>query len=506
VVSFALPRIVVAGLSGDCGKTLVAAGLARAYRRRGLHVAPFKKGPDYIDPAWLAAAAGRQARNLDTFLMPEGAILRALEQALNHESPANIAIIEGNRGLFDGFDAAGTHSTAELAKRIRAPLVLVVDVRKSTRTIAAFVLGCMALDPALPLAGVILNRVGSARQERLIREAITQSARVPVLGALPRLAIDHLPSRHLGLVMPGERTDCEGALEQIADAVEHGVDLDSIQFLADEAPRLPCTTAVQPSTADTASLPALDRPRIGVLRDQAFSFYYPENLAALEAEGAELVGISPLHDTNLPAIDALYAGGGYPEEHAALLAANVSLRAALASRIAAGMPVWAECGGLMYLASALHCHGQRFPMVGALPIEVEQTSRPQGHGYAEARVDAANPFLPTGTQLRGHEFHYSRIREGAEAVRTVLSLATGTGIGHARDGIVAGRVFASYLHLFAPGAPAWAPAFIHVAREARAMAARQPIPQGDHRGIHNGQRRADRNRRVRLHSGACQVE
>jgi cobyrinic acid a,c-diamide synthase len=455
--SFALPRIVVAGLAGNTGKTLVAAGLCRALRKRGLRVAPFKKGPDFIDPAWLAAAAGNEARNLDTFLMSEASILASLAG----RRWADVAVVEGNRGLFDGLDAAGTHSTAELAKQIAAPIVLVLDVSKATRTVAALVLGCQALDPALPLAGVVLNRVGTARQERVIREALALATRIPVLGAIPRLDIDHLPSRHLGLVMPNERQDREQAIEQMGDAVERHVDVAKLLELGRAAPGL--------SSDEPALTPITGRNvRIGVLRDDAFSFYYPENLAALEAQGAELLPISPLHDRELPAIDALYAGGGYPEEHASELAANSPMRTALAGRIAGGLPVWAECGGLMYLAATLVRSGKRYPMVGALPIVVEQTGRPQAHGYVEASVDLDNPFLARGTRLRGHEFHYSRLGGGGAAMPTALALRSGTGIGNGRDGICQGRVFASYLHLFAPGVPEWAPAFVRVAREARA--------------------------------------
>ena len=491
--SFALPRVVVAGLAGSSGKTLVAAGLIRAFRRRGLRVAPFKKGPDYIDPAWLSAAAGREAKSLDSFFMSGGAIISALEDA----SGADMAVVEGNRGLFDGIDAQGTHSTAELAKRIAAPLVLVIDVSKSTRTVAALVLGCRAMDPGLNLAGVILNRVGTKRQERVIREAIARVTSVPVLGAIPRLSFDPLPSRHLGLIMPGEREDCERALDLIGEAVDLGVDVEAIARLAQQALRLP-------SQADLRSaIPyALNAVRIGILKDDAFAFYYPENLAALEAQGAQLVPISPLHDSSLPQIDALYAGGGYPEEHAAELSGNIRFRSALAAKIAGGLPVWAECGGLMYLASELGNRGTRYPMVGALPIAIEQTGHPQAHGYVEACVDSDNPFLACGTRLRGHEFHYSRVVRTSALMLTALSLQTGTGIGGGRDGIVVGNVFASYLHLFAPGAPEWAPAFVRVAREARAKMKLIQAPIGDNCGIHNSARRADRSRRGRLHSRA----
>jgi cobyrinic acid a,c-diamide synthase len=448
---------MIAGLAGDAGKTLVTIGLTRALRDRGRSVAPFKKGPDFIDPAWLSCAAGRPARSLDTFLMPQDAILASLANGRD----ADLAIIEGNRGLFDGLDVDGTHSSAALAKQIQTPLILVVDVSKCTRTVAALVLGCLALDPGLPLAGVILNRVGTSRQEQVIRGALAKTTNVPVLGALPRLSIDHLPSRHLGLVMPLERADCESTLDEIGRAIESHVDVEAVYRLASETAPL----NVSASAKEDEPCPTV---RIGVLRDKAFSFYYPENLAALEQQGATLVFISPLADTELPAIDALYAGGGYPEIWAGQLAANTRLRTALAARIAAGLPVWAECGGLMYMAEALITQGQRHAMVGALPIVVEQTARPRAHGYVETRVDVENLYFSRGTRVRGHEFHTSRICGGSAGIKTALSVESGKGIGDARDGIIAGRVFASYLHLFAPGVPEWAPAFVRVAREVRA--------------------------------------
>jgi cobyrinic acid a,c-diamide synthase len=473
----ALPRIVIAGLAGDTGKTLVSVGIIRSLSRRGIRVAPYKKGPDYIDPMWLGAAAGRSAQNLDTYLMSESAVLASLAEART----ADLAVVEGNRGLFDGQDARGSHSTAELARRLQAPVVLVVDVSKSTRTIAALVLGCLALDPALPLVGVILNRVGTARQELLIRDALAASTPVPVLGAVPRLSFEPLPSRHLGLCMPDERQDRERVLDRLADVVDAAVDLESVVHFARTAPALRCRQPRLPSR------PANRQVTVGYLRDEAFCFYYPENLAALEAAGAHLVPLSPIRDQRMPAIDALYAGGGYPEEHAAALSANGDFRAALANRIAHGLPVWAECGGLMYLASTLTVKGRRHPMVGALPIEVEQTTRPQGHGYVDATVDGENLFFPTGTRLRGHEFHYSKVVNPTATVTTVLSLGRGVGVGAGRDGIVSGCVFASYLHVLAPGAPDWAPALLRAAEKAPTTS----TAIGDHCGIHNSTKPAN---------------
>ena len=442
-----LPRVLIAGLAGDTGKSLVSLGLSVALRRKGLRIAPFKKGPDFIDAAWLGEAAGTAGRNLDTFLMPAEAILSSLRRA---SLCADVGIIEGNRGLFDGMDAEGSHSTALLARLTGTPVVLVVDVTKVTRTIAALVLGCRTLDPSLRLAGVLLNRVGTARQEAVIRDAVRVETGIPVLGAIPRLAIEHLPSRHLGLITPAEYPGVTETLEALGEAVARHVDVDALLSVARTADDLgPAGDAEAPRARKF-------RARIGVLKDRAFSFYYPENFSALEDAGAVLTFISPVSDSELPAIDVLYAGGGFPEEHAAALSDNVAFREALRKSIDEGLPVWAECGGLMYLAGALESRGQSYPMVGALPVTVEQTAKPQGHGYVQARVDGRNPFLPEQTAVRGHEFHYSRLRGDLAGLDTVLALSKGVGVGGGRDGICSRRVLASYTHLHALGMPDWA--------------------------------------------------
>jgi cobyrinic acid a,c-diamide synthase len=445
---------VIAGLAGDTGKTLVSIGLARAFTRRRLRVAPFKNGPDFIDAAWLGTAAGAPGRNLDSYLMAGPALLASLQRA---SRGADLALVEGKRGLFDGADAQGTHSTAQLSRLIKAPVLLVVNAAKVTRTVAALVLGCRVLDPELDLAGVILNRIGGGRHETMIRRALADNAGVPVLGAIPALDPRLLPSRHLGLVCAAEHDQREATAEALAEAVARHVDLDAVRAVAADVGELPTAAVAEPPRAEGR------RVRIGVLRDAAFSFYYPENLEALEAAGAELVSISPLADRTLPAIDALYAGGGFPEEHAAALAANQPMRAALAAAIADGLPTWAECGGLMYLARALVRDGSEYPMVGALPVVVEHTPRPQGHGYVAGTVDRANPFFDVGTRLTGHEFHYSRLSGPFEG-QSALRLERGAGVGGGRDGLTAGNVVATYLHLHALGTPAWAPGLVQAAR------------------------------------------
>jgi len=449
------PRLVVAGLAGDSGKTLVTLGLMRAFKTRGLRVSPFKKGPDYIDAAWLGSAAGAPGRNLDTYLMTR----EAIGQGLSLGTPADLLLLEGNRGLFDGFDAEGSHSTAELAKLLQAPVVLVLDVTKMTRTAAAVVLGCSTLDPELNLAGVVLNRVGTQRQEGVIREAIQKISGPPVLGAIPRLGGDPLPDRHLGLVTAVEHPQREEAIEQAARAVEQYVDLDALLETARSAAEVTIPDG-QPTRSGSPV-------RIGVFRDKALSFYYPENLEALENAGASLVFLSPLYDRALPELDALYFGGGFPEVHVERLAKNRAMREAVRNAAAAGMPVYAECGGLMFLARELIVNGVTHPMAGVLDLIVEHRARPQGHGYVEAEVDRPNPFFPRGTRLRGHEFHYSRVVPGGDSMSTALKLHRGTGLGGGRDGVARGKVWASYLHLHALGTPGWAVTLAELARTYR---------------------------------------
>ena len=454
MVKAGLPRLVVAGLAGDTGKSLVSLGIIRALKKRGYQVAPFKKGPDFIDAAWLGVAASMPGRNLDTFLMPDAAIFGSLAEAGRW---ADLAVLEGNRGLFDGLDARGAHSTAQLARLTGSPIVLVINTTKVTRTVAAQVLGCLSLEPDVPMAGIILNHVGTARQESVIRESLAAVTDIPILGAIPRLREQHLPSRHLGLVTAREHSTSEAVLEQVGQLMERYLDLSAIIEIAQSAEDISAAPAL-PAAAPESEV------RIGVLQDEAFSFYYPENLEALESKGAELIALSPLNDDDLPDIDALYAGGGFPEVYASELSANRPFREALARRIDEGLPVWAECGGLMYLSRALIKDGAEHSMVGALPIVVEQMARPQGHGYVQARVDGRNPFLEEGTDLTGHEFHYSRLQDDGSKVQTVLQLERGVGVEQGRDGIQVGSVVASYTHLHALGAPQWTEGVVAAAR------------------------------------------
>jgi len=471
VTASVLPRLVVAGISGDSGKTLVSLALLLGARDRGWLVRAFKKGPDYIDAAWLTWASGSPARNLDTFLAGADGVTQAFARHAVRAAGQTIgavSIIEGNRGLFDGMDAEGTHSTAVLAKLLKAPVVLVLNVRKMTGTAAALVRGCQALDPDLRVAGVILNQVAGRRHETVAREAIERTCGVPVVGAVPRLDEPSLlPGRHLGLVTPLEHPSIErvaGVLRRVAS--EH-LDLDRILQISTASG---ADDEVVPPV-EHADVPAVLSPpiTIGYLSDSAFSFYYPENLEALEARGATLVPLSSLAGGPLPSdLAALYIGGGFPETHAATLEDNRPLLDSLRASAARGLPIYAECGGLMLLARTVTWQGRRHTMAGVLPVDVEVLAAPQGHGYVVLSVDRPNPFFAAGQEIRGHEFHYSRV-SGAMP-DTACAVLRGMGCGGGRDALMANRVWASYAHVHAAGLPEWADGMIRAAREHQAKA------------------------------------
>lgn len=451
------PRLVVAGLSGDSGKTLVSLALLLLAREAHIKVAAFKKGPDYVDAAWLTWACGLPARNLDTFLM---GFPKAVGSFALHALASGFNIVEGNRGLYDGSDAHGTHSTAELAKALASPVLLVVNATKVTRTLAALVLGCQKLDPEVQIAGVILNQVSGARHERVLREAVESVSGVPVMGVLPRASSDALlPGRHLGLVTPQEHPQIESLRTNLLSLAKGNVDLAGLLGIANRAPQLQAQAEAEDRVPDGRGL------KIGYLKDSAFTFYYPENLEALERAGMTLASLSALAAAELPTdLDALYMGGGFPETHAAKLTANRAFLESIRRGATGGLPIYAECGGLMLLARAIRWQGEKYAMAGVLPIEVEVCPAPQGHGYAELVVDRANPFFPLGAKLRGHEFHYSRIDPESEALATACAVERGSGTYPGRDGIIAGEIWASYTHLHALASPEWAWGLVNAAR------------------------------------------
>jgi cobyrinic acid a,c-diamide synthase len=363
--------------------------------------------------------------------------------------------------LFDGEDAHGTHSSAELAKLLSSPVVLILPANKMTRTVAAVALGMKLMDPALSIAGVVLNRTATSRQESIMRAAIEAEAGLPVFGAIPRTGENVLPGRHLGLITPQEFAQAGQAVKTAADLICRSVDLKRLQDVAEAAARNPVAfpaESVQPSNLEDGH-----GLNIGIFKSSAFTFYYPENLEAIERTGAKLIVVDPLNDAGLPLLDALYIGGGFPETHAAQLAGNESFRISVANSARRGLPIWAECGGLMFLSQAIRWNDSRFPMASVLPVEVMLGDKPFGHGYEEVVADRLNAFVKSGTLIRGHEFHYSRVA-GAEKLDTAFEVRRGTGLGNGRDGIVMNRVLASYLHVHSAALPDWANWLVEAAR------------------------------------------
>jgi len=446
------PRLLIAGLRGASGKTILSVGLISAWRNMGHRVAPFKKGPDFIDPGWLSLAAGSPCYNLDSFLMTEEQILQSF---VTHSEGAHISLIEGNRGLFDGLDVDGSYSTAELAKILHTPVILVVDVTMATRTVAAVVKGCQAFDRDVPLAGIVLNRVAGPRQQNLVRSAIEKYCGLPVVGAVPKLASDVFPERHMGLVPHQEREHAMQAISWARQIAAEHLDTKAIREVAGRAPALE-----PPRKQEWEPAPLPDQqisPRVGIIRDRSFWFYYPENLTELERLGAELVAIDAINQKDLPPLDALYIGGGFPETQAQELAENEAFRKRLLEEIEKGLPVYAECGGFMYLGERLVVDGKRYPMVGALPAEFILDKKPQGHGYTVMSVDQPNPYFRTGDILKGHEFHYSKpLLTHRDGVCFVFKVSRGKGIESGWDGICRKNVLATYTHIHAAGKPGWA--------------------------------------------------
>jgi cobyrinic acid a,c-diamide synthase len=461
------PRLLVAGLRGGSGKTLLSLGLAASFRSRGLTVAPFKKGPDYIDASWLARAAGRPCRNLDLFLFPPKTVLASFALGARE---ADLAVVEGNRGLFDGMDADGTFSSAELAKLLKAPVILSVDVTKTTRTAAAMVLGCRIMDPEVNLAGVVLTRAAGSRHESVLRQSIEGITGVPVLGSIPKLQGEIFPERHLGLVPPQETEAVESPLSRVEKVAEAYLDLGRILQVAETADSLEVPErAPGASGIDGGRVATPTPPRIGVFLDSAFQFYYPENLEALKDAGAELVEISPLEASELPPVDALYLGGGFPETLAPGLSGNRPFLDAVRRVAQEGLPIYAECGGAVYLGEKLHFHGQTFQMAGVLPVEYGFQEKPRGHGYAVLEAVLENPFFPVGETLRGHEFHYTYLlHPEVEELDFAFRVHRGTGFGGGNDGLKVKNVLASYTHIHALGVESWAPSLVRAATRCRA--------------------------------------
>lgn len=421
-----IPRIVIAGTHSGCGKTTVAGGIMAALTARGFVVQPFKVGPDFIDPSHHTRICGRPSRNLDPFMMGEAGCCETFVRA---SEGADIAVIEGVMGLFDGIDGGDTASTAHVARILGAPVVLVADVKGMSRSVHALTSGFVHYDPSVRIAGVIYNRTGSPRH----REMIASSATLPALGWIPRREEISLNSRHLGLLMAHESDSllAAGAL------IEEYADTGAIIAAAQTAPALHQDL---PEHTD----PADPRVKIGIAFDSAFCFYYQDNLDRLRRAGADLIFFSPLTE-GLPEVSAIYLGGGYPELHLPALeqsATTTALRHAAKN----GLPIYAECGGLMYLTREIQ-KGRTFRMAGIFPADTVMTTKIQALGYVRGQVTSPGFFLAEAQSVTGHEFHYSRVQPDRDA-RFIITLSRGKGIGASRDGIITEQAVGTYTHAY----------------------------------------------------------
>ncbi|TGE33244.1 cobyrinate a,c-diamide synthase [Desulfosporosinus sp. Sb-LF] len=447
-----IPRIVLAGTHSGVGKTTLATGLMAALKKRGRPIQGYKVGPDYIDPSYHAAATGRASRNLDRWLLGEH-----LPSVFAQSSEENWAVIEGVMGMFDGMSGtAGFGSTADVAKLLHAPIILIVDASSMSRSVAALVHGFNSFDPQVNLQGVILNRVKSPAQEKILREALSD-LQIPVLGVLPKEGALHLPERHLGLVPVGEGGLLEGFIDTLSELITKHVDLEQVETIMRNAPNLleslfeETKTNLHSMTAQT--LAQSGKFRLGLAHDEAFLFYYQDALDLAERLNCIIVPFSPLHDRFLPQnLDGIFIGGGFPELHLNHLSNNISFLESLRDYAKSGKPIYAECGGYMYLGQSItDFEGNEVPLAGLIPMKAEMTKRLQGIGYREGVFCQDNFLGPRGTTVQGHEFHYSRVtykKDFPSAYELFKGGKADRMEGYARENIVA-----SYLHLHFSGQP-----------------------------------------------------
>ena len=468
-----MPHLFVAAAHKSSGKTSFSVGLTAALAGRGLVVQPFKKGPDYIDPIWLARASGRACYNLDFFTQSKAEIRATFAR---NSADADLALIEGNKGLFDGLDVEGSDSNSALAVLLSTPVVLVVDCTGMTRGIAPLLRGYLSFDQEVDIRGVILNKVGGMRHEAKLRAALERYTDAEVLGALGRDASLEIPERHLGLIPANEVAGPDSGsggvaadqmIRRLAEAVADGVNLDRIVDVARAA-----GLREEPVASAKAEKGAQADVRIAIARDAAFGFYYPDDLEAFAAAGAELVPFDALSDARLPPADGLFIGGGFPETQLAALSANSELLQDIRQALAAGMPAYAECGGLMYLARSIRWRGEQRDMVGAVPADVVVGDRPQGRGYMLLEETPMVPWPPecassgnADRRIPAHEFHYARLENLPGNLDYAWRVARGAGIDGVHDGIVIGNLLAGFAHHRNTGADPWVERFVGFVRE-----------------------------------------
>jgi cobyrinic acid a,c-diamide synthase len=449
---------MIAAPQGHSGKTTVCIGLCASLKHQGFRVQPFKKGPDFIDPSWLTAASGRSCHNLDPYLVQEDQLVMSFQSAC---VDADVAIIEGAMGLYDSYENEGNFSSAYTARLLSTPVILVINAARMTTSIAAMVNGYRNFEPLTNITGIILNNISGKRHEEKLRAAITKYCCLPVVGAVPRDIELSIKERHLGLIPFTENNEAALVIDRIHNKLKGCFNIDRILALARNSPVLPevhCEKHVKEKAV-----------KIGVVMDNIFNFYYSDNLNALQDEGAELVSINSLKDDKLPSIDGLYIGGGFPEMFLPQLVANRDLMRDIARAIDSNMPVYAECAGLMYLSRSICYGGRSYEMIGIIPADIEIFSRPQGHGYTKIEVQRPNHWFPSGTIIKGHEFHYSRMCQFSENsdFSFLYRMKRGCGINGEEDGIVYKNMLASYTHLHAHATPNWATSFVALVKQAK---------------------------------------
>ena len=458
---------IIAGTNSGVGKTTISIGIMAALKARGLKVQPFKVGPDFIDPAYHRHVTGRVSRNLDCWMMGKRAVTDAYARA---GADADIAVIEGVMGLFDGVGKSGREgSTAEIATLTGAPVVLVVDARSMAGSAAAVVKGFELLDPGVKIAGVILNRVGSKRHEELLRQSIKRHCKAKVIGVMPKDEGLDIPSRHLGLTTDVASILSKKFMRKLTAAVEASIDFDLLTKIA---------RAAKKTEAPAPIRMAEKKARLAVAMDEAFCFYYRDNLDLLESFGVEIVPFSPLKDGGLPeGVHGVYIGGGYPEMYARGLAFNDFVKHDIRAAAGMGLPIYAECGGLMYLTEGItDTEGVFFPMAGILPTRATMLPKRKALGYREVEVKAEGTIFPAGKKARGHEFHYSEIgpfrhsREGGnpDLIKQVYSVTKPGDEKEEREGYGKGSVLASYVHLHFASNRSFARSFAEKIRKVQA--------------------------------------
>ena len=450
-----MSHIMISASRKSSGKTIVAIGLAAALTEINIEVQTFKKGPDYIDPMWLSRATTRPCQNLDFYTMSEQEILSSFSYYTNQ---AKFSLIEGNKGLFDGLDLDGSNSNAALAKLLSAPIILVLDTQGMTRGIAPLILGYLNFDSTINIAGVILNKVGGIRHEKKLRSIIEHYTDIPVLGALHMNKSLEIPERHLGLTPTNEAPEVQAKIKEISALIANQVDLDAVRKIAGKA--------------HTKSVPAPVRSytkkkdiSIGIARDTAFGFYYPGDLEALEDAGANLVYINMTRDDGLPNIDGLFIGGGFPEMRMVELKANCSMMESVKNAVEGGLPTYAECGGLMYLARSISWQGEYQKMAGVIPGDIVMHSEPQGRGYVRLR-ETGKGLWPSNNlgEISAHEFHYSSLTNLEGDLKFAYEMLRGNGIDGKHDGLIHKNLLAGFSHLRNVEANSWATRFADFVR------------------------------------------